>query len=115
MSHAGPYRVGSHSPINVWRGASHTARDEQVCMATSPDWAQRIAAALNASARPGTTPRFIDDDQGDRTLIDAGSGVRMLTQDQPGMWSTHLIGSSWAGWVAFAKLILAADYLADSP
>lgn len=46
-----PYRVGNHSPINVWYDPDgNYSTSQQVCMATSPAMAQYIVESLNLTA-----------------------------------------------------------------
>lgn len=60
MATDGPYRVGNHSPINVWWDPHRDyATSDQVCMATTPEWGQRIVDALNR-AEPMATDDLRD-------------------------------------------------------
>jgi hypothetical protein len=56
--------------------------------------------------------KLITDDQGLRTLVDAG-GVRYFTEEQPGLWVAGVDAGSWDAWRSIAVLIAATD-LANS-
>jgi hypothetical protein len=46
----GPFRVGNHSPINIWHdptGQHGSGSGEQVAMTTAPEWAARLVRAAN--------------------------------------------------------------------
>jgi len=59
-------------------------------------------------------PQFIVDDQGKGVIIDSSNGVRMLSEDEPGLW-TCAIGTSWEGWQEIARFILAVPKPIDEP
>lgn len=63
-----PFRVGSHSKILVWHDPDpqpDVKSGDPVAMATSPEWAERIAEALNMASRAPNAAflRQIDPDE----------------------------------------------------
>jgi hypothetical protein len=72
----GPYRVGNHSPLNVWREPGQSTT-EQVCMATSPQWAGRIVTALNEQDAHSV---------GEQAVSDAVASAHLSGVDLPADW-----------------------------
>jgi hypothetical protein len=72
----GPYRVGNHSPLNVWCEPGQST-SEQVCMATSPRWAGRIVSALNEQDARSV---------GERAVSDAVASAHLSGVDLPADW-----------------------------